>query len=59
MSGDLLAVDVAELLRSRGFDDLIGLIRRLAVHTRPGGFLVQFELGVNGSPRDEGTTRQP
>jgi hypothetical protein len=46
MTGDRLVVDVAELLRARGFDEVLGYIRGLAVHTRPGGFLVRFELGV-------------
>ena len=46
MNGDRLSVDVAELLRSRGFDDVIGFIRRLSVHTRPGALLVKFEVGV-------------
>lgn len=50
MSGDRVAVDVAESLRSRGFDDLLGLVRRLTVHTRPGAFVVKFELGVDGPP---------
>lgn len=53
MSRDMVAVDVAESLRSRGFDDLLGLIRRLTVHTRPGAFLVRFELGVEGPPKAE------
>jgi hypothetical protein len=46
MDGDRIAVDVRELLRSRGFDDVIGYIRGAAIHTRPGGFLARFELAV-------------
>jgi hypothetical protein len=46
MDGDRLAVDVRELLRSRGLDELNRFIRRLEVHTRAGGFIVQFELGI-------------
>ena len=46
IDADRVAIDVAELMRSRGLDDLIGMIRRLAVHTRPGGFVAQFDLGV-------------
>jgi hypothetical protein len=46
MDGDRIAIDLGDLLRSRGFDDVVGLIRRLAIHTRPGGFVAQFELGV-------------
>ena len=46
IDGDRVAVDVRELLRGRGLDDLSGFIRRLEVHTRPGGFIVQFDLGI-------------
>jgi hypothetical protein len=46
MNGDRLVVDVAESLRSRGFDEVLGFVRRLTVHTRPREFLVRFELGV-------------
>jgi len=46
MEGDHIAVDLGELLASRGMAEVIGLIRRLEVHTRPGGFVARFELGV-------------
>jgi hypothetical protein len=46
MDADRIAVDVGELLRSRGFEDLLGFIRRLTVHTRPGAFVAQMEMGV-------------
>jgi hypothetical protein len=46
MDGDRLAVDVRELLRLRGFGDLFPFIRRLEVHTRPGGLIVGFDVGV-------------
>jgi hypothetical protein len=46
IDGDRVAVDVRELLGGRGLDDLSGFIRRLEVHTRPGGFVVQFDVGV-------------
>lgn len=47
MEGDHLAVDLGELLASRGMAEAIGLIRRLEVHTRPGGFVARFEIGVD------------
>jgi hypothetical protein len=46
MDGDRIGIDLREMLRSRGFGDVLGLIRRLEIHTRPGGFVAQFELGV-------------
>ena len=47
MDGDRIAVDLRELLHSRGLDDIIPLIRKLEIHTRPGGFAVRFEAGIN------------
>jgi hypothetical protein len=47
MDGDRIAVDLRELLHSRGLDDVLALIRKLEIHTRPGGFLVRFEAAVN------------
>jgi hypothetical protein len=46
MDGDRIAVDLRELLHSRGLDDAIGLVRKLEVHTEPGGFLVRFEAAT-------------
>ena len=46
MDGDRIAVDLRELLRSRGLDEAIAFVRRLEVHTRPGGFVVRFDAGV-------------
>lgn len=57
MSGDRLAIDLAESLRARGFDDVTPLVRALAIHTRPGGFLVRFELAVTRS--EPGPTEEP
>ena len=45
--GDRLTVDLRELLESRGLGEVEGFIRRAEVHTRPGGFVVQFELAVS------------
>jgi len=47
MDGDLIAVDVRELLRSRGLDDVLAIIRKLEIHTRPGGFVLRCEAGIN------------
>ena len=46
MDGDRIAVDVRELLRSRGLDDVIALIKKLEIHTKPGGFVVRFEISL-------------
>jgi hypothetical protein len=47
MDGDRIAVDVRELLHSRGLDDILALIRKLEIHTKPGGFALRFEMGIN------------
>jgi hypothetical protein len=46
LEGDRITVDVRELLRTRGLADVAGFIRALAIHTRPGGFVARFELGI-------------
>jgi hypothetical protein len=46
MDGDRLAIDLRELLHARGLDDVIALMRRLEVHTRPGGFVVHLEAAT-------------
>ena len=46
MEGDRIAVDLRELLHSRGLDDAIALVRKLEGHTQPGGLLVRFEIGA-------------
>jgi hypothetical protein len=46
MDGDRLAIDLRELLRARGLEDVLGFIRALAIHTQPGGFVARFELGI-------------
>lgn len=42
--GDLIAVDLRELVQSRGLGEVMGFIRQAAIHTRPGGFVFRFEL---------------
>ena len=46
MDGDRVAVDLRELLRSRGLDDALAFVRKLEVHTRPGGFVLRFEAAT-------------
>jgi hypothetical protein len=46
MDGDRVAVDLRELLRSRGLDDVVGFVRKLEVHTRPGGFVLRVEAAT-------------
>lgn len=43
---DRILVDVAELLRAQGLADLLPFISKVRVHTRPGAFVVKFELRV-------------
>ena len=44
---DRILVDVAELLRAQGLADLLPLIVKVRVHTRPGAFLLKLELRVS------------
>ena len=44
--GDRLAVDLRELLELRGLGEVVGFLRRVAVHTRAGSFVVSFEVAV-------------
>ena len=46
MDGDQIAVDVRQLLRGRGLDEMMGFIRRVEIHTMAGGFLARFDLGI-------------
>jgi hypothetical protein len=46
MTGDRVVIDVRHLLRMRGLDGALPFVKRLAVHTRAGAFVVRFELGV-------------
>ena len=40
---DTLAIDIRELLRTRGLEHALTLVRRAAVHTRVGVVVVQFD----------------
>lgn len=44
--GDRITVDLGEMLESRGLAELLPFIRRVAIHTCPGAFVVRFELAV-------------
>jgi hypothetical protein len=44
IAGDQIAVDIAELLRARGFEAWLALVTRLELHTRAGQSIVRFEL---------------
>ena len=46
VEGERAVVNVAVLLQDRGLGDVLQLLRRLAVHTRPGAFVVRFEAGL-------------
>ena len=44
---DRILVDVAELLRAQGLADLLPVyFRKVQVHTRPGAFVLKFEVRV-------------
>lgn len=48
--GDRVAIDVREMLESRGLGEVMGLIRQAAIHTRPGGFVLHVELKTPKTP---------
>ena len=43
---DRLAIDIREVLASRGLGDVVGYLKHLEVHTRPGAFIVRGEVRV-------------
>lgn len=43
---DRIFVDVAELVRSQGFGDLLPYLKKVQVRTRRGAFVVRFEVRV-------------
>jgi hypothetical protein len=55
MDGDRIAVDLRTLLRGRGLEDTLSFVREVAVHTRPGAFVVSFALEIG--KRDTGESR--
>ena len=43
---DLITIDLRAFLRDRGLEEALGLVRRAAVHTRPGTLIVTFDAAV-------------
>ena len=43
---DVIVVDLRTLLRARGVEEVLGLLHRVAFHTRPGALLVQLQAGL-------------
>ena len=43
---DRIVVDIGDLLRAQGLDDLLRHVSRLRVHTRMGAVIVRFDLTV-------------
>jgi hypothetical protein len=43
---DVIVVDLRTLLRSRGVEEVLELLHRVAFHTRPGAVLVQLQAGL-------------
>jgi hypothetical protein len=48
VDGDVIVVDLRALLRSRGLEELVTVVRRVAVHTRPGAMVVQIDARLPG-----------
>jgi len=46
VDGDLIGIDIAELLRSRGAGWRVPLVRRLRVHTSEAGVSLKVSLGI-------------
>jgi hypothetical protein len=46
VDGDVVVVDLRVLLRARGLEEVLELVRRAAIHTRPGALIVQLEAGL-------------
>lgn len=46
LDGDLLTVDLRELLVDRGQEDLLGLVQRIAVHSEEGRIRIELDARV-------------
>jgi hypothetical protein len=46
LEADLVTIDVRELLVARGFGDIIEFIAGVRIDTRPGVFVIRFEVGI-------------
>ena len=47
IDGDLIVIDLRTLLRARGLEEVLGVARRVAFHTRPGALVVEVEAGIS------------
>jgi hypothetical protein len=54
--GERIGIDVREVLVSRGAGDLVTYLRALRVHTRPGAFLVRFDVTIADGAEPGGRT---
>jgi hypothetical protein len=43
---DVILVNLEIALRARGLEDVLGLLHRVSIHTRPGVLLLQVEAGL-------------
>lgn len=43
---DVMVVDLRVPLRARGLEEVLEVVRRAAIHTRPGALVVQLEAGL-------------
>jgi hypothetical protein len=43
---DVVVVDLRVLLRARGLDEVLDLVRRAEIHTRPGAMVVRLDAGL-------------
>lgn len=46
---DLVTIDVREMLVAHGFGDAIEFVTGLRIDTKPGVFMLKFDLGVGGT----------
>jgi hypothetical protein len=47
LDGDRLTVDLRELLADRGYEDLLGLMKRVSIHSEEGRVVIELEARVN------------
>jgi hypothetical protein len=50
VEGERIGIDIRELLVARGAGEVAGYLRTLRVHTRPGAFLIRFDVKVPDQP---------
>jgi hypothetical protein len=46
MDSELIAIDIAEILRAQNLGDLVPYIKNLRVHTKPGAFVVHLDAAL-------------